>query len=70
MDNGEVVSTRVAARALGLSPRTLVRMIDTGIGPVALRPGKRLLKIKRASLDEFIEARTVRPRGVSSAPHR
>jgi len=43
MENLKFVSTREAARILGLSPRTLEKMRTTGEGPEFLKLGRRVV---------------------------
>ena len=56
--NGEFLSTRKAAAALGLSPRTLDRYRETGAGPAYHRFGQRIV-YRRADLDAWAAARRV-----------
>ena len=50
--NGEYLSTRKAAAALGLSPRTLDRYRETGKGPAYHRFGQRIV-YRRDDLDDW-----------------
>ena len=50
--DGEYLSTRKAAAALGLSPRTLDRYRETGRGPAYHRFGQRIV-YRRADLDDW-----------------
>lgn len=50
--NGEYLSTRKAAAALGLSPRTLDRYRETGRGPAYHRFGQRIV-YRRSDLDDW-----------------
>ena len=50
--DGEFLSTRKAAAALGLSPRTLDRYRETGRGPAYHRFGQRIV-YRRADLDDW-----------------
>ena len=50
--NGEYLSTRKAAAALGLSPRTLDRYRETGRGPAYHRFGQRIV-YRRGDLDDW-----------------
>lgn len=53
------VSTAEAAFYLGVTPRTVYRFIDDGVLP-AYRFG-RVIRIKAADLDEFIETSRIKP---------
>lgn len=55
----EWLSTADAAKALGITPRTLYRFIDQGELP-AYRFG-RVIRIKRADVDAFIEGARIEP---------
>ena len=57
--NGEFLSTRKAAAALGLSPRTLDRYRETGEGPACHRFGTRIV-YRRGDLDEWAARRRAR----------
>lgn len=61
--NVEWLSTADAAAALGITPRTLYRFIDQD-GLPAYRFG-RVIRIKRADIDAFIEAARIEPGGLS-----
>ena len=56
--NGEYLSTRKAAAALGLSPRTLDRYRETGKGPAYHRFGQRIV-YRRDDLDAWAAKRRV-----------
>ena len=56
--NGEYLSTRRAAAALGLSPRTLDRYRETGKGPAYHRFGQRIV-YRRDDLDAWAAKRRV-----------
>ena len=56
--NGEFLSTRKAAAALGLSPRTLDRYRETGRGPAYHRFGQRIV-YRRDDLDAWAAKRRV-----------
>ena len=56
--NGEFLSTRKAAAALGLSPRTLDRYRETGKGPAYHRFGQRIV-YRRDDLDAWAAKRRV-----------
>ena len=56
--NGEYLSTRKAAAALGLSPRTLDRYRETGKGPAYHRFGQRIV-YRRGDLDDWAAKRRV-----------
>ena len=56
--DGEFLSTRKAAAALGLSSRTLDRYRETGDGPAYHRFGQRIV-YRRADLDAWAAARRV-----------
>lgn len=55
----EWLSTADAAKSLGITPRTLYRFIDHG--EIAAYRFGRVIRIKRADVDEFIEASRVEP---------
>jgi excisionase family DNA binding protein len=55
----EWISTQEAARRLGVTSRTLYRFIDQGDLP-AYRMG-RVIRIKGADVDLFIESRRIQP---------
>ena len=55
----EWLSTERAASRLGLTPRTVYRLIDEGHLP-AYRFG-RVIRVKQADVDAFIEASRIRP---------
>ena len=59
--NDEIVwlSTKEAARRLGVTPRTLYRFIDEG-GLPAYRLG-RVIRLKQADIDEYIERCRIEP---------
>lgn len=56
--NGEYLSTRKAAAALGLSPRTLDRYRETGRGPAYHRFGQRIV-YRRDDLEDWAARRRV-----------
>ncbi len=56
--NGEFLSTRKAAAALGLSPRTLDRYRETGDGPAYHRFGARIV-YRRGDLNDWAAKRRV-----------
>lgn len=53
------LSTREAARHLGITTRTLYRLIDSGQVP-AYKVG-RVIRLKAAEVDHFIEAARIQP---------
>lgn len=53
------LSTSEAARRLGITPRTLYRLIDEGQLP-AYKFG-RVIRLKESELEEFIESSRVEP---------
>lgn len=53
------LSTNDAAQALGITPRTLYRFINQGDLP-GYRFG-RVIRVKRADIDAFIEASRIEP---------
>ncbi|MFP5320704.1 MAG: helix-turn-helix domain-containing protein [Acidimicrobiia bacterium] len=55
----EWLSTADAAKALGITPRTLYRFIDAGDLP-AYRFG-RVIRVKQADVDAFIEGARIQP---------
>jgi len=55
----EWLSTADAAKALGITPRTLYRFIDHGDLP-AYRFG-RVIRVKAADVDAFIEGARIQP---------
>jgi len=55
----EWLSTADAAKALGITPRTLYRFIDQGELP-AYRFG-RVIRVKAADVDTFIEGARIQP---------
>lgn len=55
----EWMSTADAAKALGITPRTLYRFIDQGDLP-AFRFG-RVIRLKASDVEAFIEANRVQP---------
>jgi excisionase family DNA binding protein len=57
--DGDWMSTKEAAAALGLTPRTLYRLIDEGQLP-AYRFG-RVIRLKQTEVDEFVEQSRIRP---------
>lgn len=57
--NVEWLSTADAAKALGITPRTLYRFIDQG-ELAAYRFG-RVIRVKRADIDAFIESARIEP---------
>jgi excisionase family DNA binding protein len=61
MTSDEIVwlSTKEAARRLGITPRTLYRFIDGGDLP-AYRMG-RVIRLKQADVDAYIEQCRVEP---------
>ena len=60
-DNDEIVwlSTKEAARRLGVTPRTLYRFIDEG-GVPAYRLG-RVIRLKQSDVDGYIEQCRIEP---------
>lgn len=56
---GDWLSTADAADALGITPRTLYRMIDNG-DVAAFRFG-RVIRLRRVDVDAFIERSRVEP---------
>ncbi len=61
MDDNEIrwLSTADAAKRVGITPRTLYRFIDNGDVP-AYRFG-RVIRLKEAEVDQFIEACRIAP---------
>jgi excisionase family DNA binding protein len=61
MSTSEIIwlSTAAAARRIGITPRTLYRFIDDGQVP-AYRFG-RVIRLKQAEVDEFIERSRIEP---------
>jgi len=55
----EWLSTADAAKALGITPRTLYRFIDQGELP-AYRFG-RVIRVKQADVDAFIDGARIQP---------
>jgi len=53
------LSTKSAAEHLGLTPRTLYRLVDEGELP-AFRFG-RVIRLKKSDVDSFIEAQRIEP---------
>jgi len=58
-DDIEWLSTKEAARRLGVTPRTLYRFVDAG-DLVAYRMG-RVIRLQQSDVDAFIEASKVQP---------
>ncbi len=58
-DDIEWLSTAEAARRLGITPRTLYRLIDEGQLPAYRMT--RLITLKGSDLDEFIERSRIEP---------
>jgi excisionase family DNA binding protein len=59
LEDGQWLGTTEAAHYLGVVPRTLYRMIDEGQVP-AYKMG-RVIRVKRADVDAFLEATRVQP---------
>lgn len=57
--DGDWLSTKEAASALGLTPRTLYRLIDEGQLP-AYRFG-RVIRLKQSEIDEFVGSSRIEP---------
>ncbi|MDW3179942.1 MAG: helix-turn-helix domain-containing protein [Acidimicrobiia bacterium] len=57
--DGDWLSTKEAASALGLTPRTLYRLIDEGQLP-AYRFG-RVIRLKQSEIDEFVGTSRIEP---------
>ncbi|NNC79452.1 MAG: helix-turn-helix domain-containing protein [Acidimicrobiales bacterium] len=57
--DGDWLSTKEAAAALGLTPRTLYRLIDEGQLP-AYRFG-RVIRLKQTEVDAFVETSRIEP---------
>ncbi len=57
--DGDWLSTKEAAAALGLTPRTLYRLIDEGQLP-AYRFG-RVIRLKQTEIDEFVGRSRIEP---------
>lgn len=57
--DGDWLSTKEAAAALGLTPRTLYRLIDEGQLP-AYRFG-RVIRLKKSEVDDFVSASRIEP---------
>jgi len=53
MTHNEIIDTRAAAEALGLSYSTLTKMRVNGGGPIFLKLG-RVVKYRRADLDTWM----------------
>ena len=66
--NGEYLSTRRAAAALGLSPRTLDRYRETGKGPAYHRFGQRIV-YRQGDLDDWAAKRRVPAADETPPPH-
>ena len=59
MSEIEWLSTKEAARRLGITPRTLYRLIDEGQIP-AYKFG-RVIRLQQSEVDEFISAAKIQP---------
>lgn len=57
--DGDWLSTKEAASALGLTPRTLYRLIDEGQLP-AYRFG-RVIRLKQSEIDAFVGTSRIEP---------
>ena len=57
--DGDWLSTKEAASALGLTPRTLYRLIDEGQLP-AYRFG-RVIRLKQSEIDSFVSQSKITP---------
>ena len=57
--DGDWLSTKEAAAALGLTPRTLYRLIDEGQLP-AYRFG-RVIRLKQTEIDDFVGQSKIEP---------
>ena len=57
--DGDWLSTKEAASALGLTPRTLYRLIDEGQLP-AYRFG-RVIRLKQSEIDAFVSQSQIEP---------
>ena len=57
--DGDWLSTKEAASALGLTPRTLYRLIDEGQLP-AYRFG-RVIRLKQSEIDDFVGQSKIEP---------
>jgi excisionase family DNA binding protein len=57
--DGDWLSTKEAASALGLTPRTLYRLIDEGQLP-AYRFG-RVIRLKQSEIDDFVGSSRIEP---------
>ncbi len=57
--DGDWLSTKEAASALGLTPRTLYRLIDEGQLP-AYRFG-RVIRLKQSEIDSFVAKSQITP---------
>ncbi|MFT7474276.1 MAG: excisionase family DNA binding protein [Verrucomicrobiales bacterium] len=57
--DGDWLSTKEAASALGLTPRTLYRLIDEGQLP-AYRFG-RVIRLKQTEIDSFVDNSRIEP---------
>lgn len=57
--DGDWLSTKEAASALGLTPRTLYRLIDEGQLP-AYRFG-RVIRLKQGEIDSFVSKSQITP---------
>lgn len=57
--DGDWLSTKEAASALGLTPRTLYRLIDEGQLP-AYRFG-RVIRLKQSEIDSFVSQSQIEP---------
>jgi excisionase family DNA binding protein len=53
------LSTREAARQLGITPRTLYRLIDDG--QVAAHKIGRVIRLKQSDVDDFVERSRITP---------
>jgi excisionase family DNA binding protein len=69
-DEIDWLNTQEAARRLGITTRTLYRFIDEGAVP-AYKMG-RVIRIKQADLDAFIETTRIQPGTMSHLypPHK
>ena len=59
MDDTEWLSTKAAAEALGVTPRTVYAFIDKG--ELAAYKFGRVLRVKRADVDVSVESSRVKP---------
>ena len=57
--DGDWLSTKDAAMALGITPRTLYRLVDEG--QILAYRFRRVIRLKQAEIDEFVGASKIAP---------